>query len=325
MDCAMWSFEWCGTSNRRVTHAHQTTGRSLRIPALPLLIIALLTGAILWPLSGIGQAASAATGPQQPLPAGTPQSWVEAAVHQELTLIQDENHPMRYFLRTVDRKGDKTREVIESAQGNVARLIQRDGKPITAAEDTAERSRLNSILASPDDFLKHEQRSGAARSYAIQLIKLLPDAGLYIYAPGQPQPPGSASPQVVIDFRPNPAFHPPTMVAELLTGLKGRVWIDARTGTMTHIQGDILRPVNFGWGVVARIYPGGHIDFEQTFVDGKRWAYSHLDENLTVREMMLRTVNDKSRMSAWNFQLLPGRVSFQDAVHALLAEQIPLQ
>lgn len=275
--------------------------------------------------SARGQAGSVTAGPEAPLPSGTPNSWVEGAVRNELALIEDEKHPIRYLVRTVNRKGDITRDLIESSQGNVARLIQRDGKPITAAEDAAERSRLNSILTSPDDFLKHQQREGAGRTYAIQLIKLLPQAGLYSYTPGQPQLPGSTSPQVVIDFKPNPAFHPPSMVAELLTGFKGRVWIDARTGTMTRIEGDVIRPVNFGWGFVARIYPGGHLELEQTLVEGKRWAYSHVDENVTVREVMLHTVNDKTKMSAWNFQMLSSPMSYQDAVHTLLARQIPLQ
>jgi hypothetical protein len=232
---------------------------------------------------------------------------------------------MRYLIRKVDRKGDTTREVIESAQGNIARLVQRNGKPISAAEDAAERSRLNSILASPGEFLKHEQREGAGKNYALQVVELMPSATLYSYAPGQPQPAGATSPQVVIDFRPDPAFHPPTMASELLTGLQGRVWIDARTRTMTRMQANITRPVNFGWGIVGRVYPGGHLEFEQTFVDGKRWAYSHLDENVTVREVMVRTVNDKRKMNAWNFQLLPAPMSYQDAVRVLLAEQIPLQ
>lgn len=281
--------------------------------------------ALIQPTTAKAQHTPATPADSSTMPAGTPDSWVASAVRNELAIIQDEHHPMRYLIRTVDRKGDRTREVIESAQGNVARLVQQDGKPITAAEDAAERSRLNDILASPDDFLKHQQRESAGRTYAIQLIKLLPQAGLYSYTPGQPQPPGSTSPQVAIDFKPNPAFHPPTMVAELLTGLKGRVWIDAQTGTMTRIEGDVLRPVNFGWGVLARIYPGGHIEFEQTFVDGKRWAYSHLNEDLTLREVMLHTVNDKTQMTAWNFQLLPAPVSVQDAVRTLLAEHIPLQ
>jgi hypothetical protein len=279
-----------------------------------------------WPAaSAHGQAGAVITEPQPSLPSGTPKSWVEGAVRKELALMQDDNHPMRYLIRKVDRKGDTTREVIESVQGNVARLIQRDGKPITAAEDADERSRLSDILSSPSDFLKHQQRDSAGRDYARQLIELLPEAGLYTYTPGQPQPAGATSLQVVIDFVPNPAFHPPTMVAELLTGLKGRVWIDSRTATMTRIEGDILRPVNFGWGLVARVYPGGHIEFEQTLVEGKRWIYSHLDVNVTVREVMLHTVNEKTKMSAWNFQLLPSPVSYQQAVHALLARQIPLR
>jgi hypothetical protein len=289
-----------------------------------LLSIAMLAWCWFAP-SAHGQAGSVIAGPQPALPSGTTNSWVEGAVRNELAIMQDEKHPMRYLIRIVNRKGDMTREVIESAQGNVARLIQRDGKPITASEDADERKRLNDILSSPGDFLKHQERNSAGSTYATQLIKLLPQAGIYTYAPGQPQPAGSTSPQVVIDFRPNPEFHPPTMVAELLTGLKGRVWIDARTGTMTRIEGDVIRPVNLGWGVVARIYPGGHVEFEQTVVEGKRWIYSHLDMNITIREVMFHTVNDKTRMNTSNFQLLPSPMSYQDAVHALLSRQIPLE
>jgi hypothetical protein len=259
------------------------------------------------------------------MPSGTPNSWIQRAEQHELAILQDVAHPVRYLMRKQDRHGDRTREVIESAQGNVARLIQRDGKPITSAEDEAERTRLNSILSSPDDFLKHEQRDSAGRTYVVQLLKLMPSAMIFTYAPGQPQPAGATSPQVVIDFHPDPKFHPPTMVSEALTGLAGRIWIDARTGTMTRIQGDVLRPINFGWGVVARIYPGGHIELEQTCVDGTRWTFSHLEEDLTVREVMLHSVMEKTKMSAWNFQLLPAPMSVQDAVRTLLAEHIPLQ
>ncbi|HTV08415.1 MAG TPA: hypothetical protein VMD97_05160 [Candidatus Aquilonibacter sp.] len=256
---------------------------------------------------------------QQALPPGTPRSWIDAAAKNGIAIIQDDSHPMRYRMRKIDRKGDTTREVIESAQGNVARLVARDGKPLTAEEDDAERQRLNDILKSPQDYLKHEERGSGARNYAVQLVKLMPSAMIYTYAPDQPQPPGSKSRQIVIDFRPDPKFHPPTMISEVLTGLAGRVWIDSRTQTMTRIEGHVLHAVNFGWGFVARIYPGGTIELEQTLVDGKRWAYSRLDEDLTIREVMLHTVSDRTKMTAWDFHLLPQPMSFQDAVHALLA------
>jgi hypothetical protein len=256
---------------------------------------------------------------QTPLPQGTPRSWIDAAEKSELVIIQDDDHPIRYRLRKIDRKGDTTREVIESAQGNVARMIERDGKPLSAEQDAAERDRLNDILKSPQDYLKHEERGSAARNYSVQLLKLMPAAMIYTYVPDQPQPPGSPSRQIVIDFRPEPAFHPPTMISEVLTGLAGRIWIDSRTHTMTRVEAHVLRPVNFGWGVVAKIYPGGSIELEQKLVDGKRWVFSQMDEDLTIRAVMLHTVTDKTRMTAWDFKLLPAPMSFQDAVRTLLA------
>jgi hypothetical protein len=253
------------------------------------------------------------------LPHGTPKSWIDTAAKSELAIIQDDDHPIRYRLRKMDRKGDTTREVIESAQGNVARMVERDGKPLSADQDAAERDRLNDILKSPQDYLKHVERGSAARNYSIQLVKLMPSAMIYTYVPDQPQPPGSTSRQIVIDFRPDPAFHPPTMVSEVLTGLAGRIWIDSSTGTLTRVEGHVLHAVNFGWGFVARIYPGGSIELEQQLVGGKRWAFSHLDEDLTIRAMMLHTVTEKTKVTAWDFELLPAPMSFQQAVHTLLA------
>jgi hypothetical protein len=218
-----------------------------------------------------------------------------------------------------------TRDVIESLQGNVARMIERNGRPITAAEDAAERERLQAVLASPDEFLRRRKRYNASRDDSIELIRLMPTAMIYSYAPGQPQPQGATSRQIVVDFHPDPKFHPPTMLSELLTGLAGRFWIDAETQRLTRVEAKVLTPVNFGLGVVGRIFPGGTIEFEQTNAGGNHWVYSHLEEHLTVRELMVKTVVMNSEMNAWNFRILPNAVSYQDAIRMLLAEQIPLR
>lgn len=258
------------------------------------------------------------------LPAGTPQQWVQQAATFEQSVIQnDGDFPLRYRIRKIDAKGDTTREVIESREGTVARLIQRNGQPLTSAEDKAEQSRLQDVLSSPDEFIRHHKKDATSRGYAIGLVKLLPTAMRYTYAPGQPQPPGASAPQVVLDFTPDPGFKPPTTVSELLTGVAGRFWIDRRTGRMTRAEVHVLHPVDFGWGVLARIHEGGTIEFEQTEVGEGRWAYSHLEENLVIRELLFKTAPENTRMSSFDFHLLPAPVSFQDAVHTLLAMQVP--
>jgi len=103
------------------------------------------------------------------------------------------------------------------------------------------------------------------------------------------------------------------------------MWIDADSKRVTRIEGQIIKTVNFGFGIVARISPGGTIEFEQTNAGGNRWVYSHLVENFSVRAMMVKTIPENTRMNASDFHLLPAPVTFQEAVHLLLAMPIPLR
>ena len=47
--------------------------------------------------------------------------------------------------------------------------------------------------------------------------------------------------------------------------------------------------INFGWGMVAHIYPGGKLVLEQTDAGGGRWIFTHFTEQLTVRALMVKT------------------------------------
>lgn len=268
----------------------------------------------------------AAQGPVNAQPAGDPTTWATAAAKNEVKILQQQGlFSVRYRERKIDSKGDTTREIIESKQGGVARLVERDGKPITAAEDAAERDRLNDALSHPDDFIRHHHRDDSMRNNIIQVIQLMPKAMINTYTPGQSQPPGATSRQVVLDYTPDPKFHPPTMFAEVLTGFQGRVWIDESTQTMTRIEGKVLHPVNFGFGILAHIYPGGTLEFEQTDAGANHWVYSNVNEHLTVRALMVKTVPENVKMTSSNIEMMPSLISYQDAIHLLLAEQIPLR
>ncbi len=261
---------------------------------------------------------------QEPTPTGDPRVWAEAAAQNEIGIIQHEGtQPLRYRVRKHNDKGDTTRDTIETPQGSVARLIARDGRPLTPDEDAAERQRLEEVLAAPEEFLRHHKHDQATHDYAIQLVKLMPTAMIYTYAPGQPQPANTEGRQIVLDFHPDPNFHPPTMVSNLLTGLEGRLWIDATTRRVTRAEGHVLHPVNFAFGIVARIYPGGTIEFEQADAGADHWVYSHVTEHLTVREMMVKTVPENAEFNASDFRVLPNPIDWQQAIHLLLAMPVP--
>ncbi|HEU5340465.1 hypothetical protein [Edaphobacter sp.] len=288
----------------------------------PLRPCAIALVAVLTALSATAQSAVPAK-PDPALLAVPPRNWVVDAVNNELTALHHRGSYLRYRIHTIGEKGDLTRDLIESQDGSVARLILHDGRPLTEAEDKAERQRLNDMISHPSDFARHVKNEETGRKMADELLRIMPDAMLYTYVPGQPQTPGGAGPQIVLDYAPNPKFRPPTLTADALTGLKGRAWIDAKSHSVVRMEGTIFRPVNLGWGVVAHIYPGGRLLLEQADVGGGRWIFTHFTEDITVRALLVKTVKVHEQIDASAFQVLPGPMTYQDAIHLLLNTPLP--
>ena len=146
---------------------------------------------------------------------------------------------------------------------------------------------------------------------------------IYTYASDQTPAPNSDAPQVVLDYTPNPKFNPPTIESQALSGVRGRVWIDARAKTIVRMTGDIFQSINFGWGLLARIYPGGKVDMEQTVTLGDRWNMTNFHEQVTVKALMVKTITVTSEVHSFDFQQLPGSMSYQDAIRLLLNTPLP--
>ncbi len=244
------------------------------------------------------------------------------AAANEVKLIEYGASYLRYQVHTQDAKGDQIREVIESRDGSVARIFKRDDRPLTAEEDAEEQSRLKEMLDSPDAFRKHIQKDQSGKKMAVDMIKLLPEAMLFSYTPGQPQrgdKPAGEPDELVIDFKPNPKWNPPTMISQALTGLEGRCWIDAKTHHLTRLEADLFQGVNFGFGIFAHIYPGGKFVLEQEPVGDGRWIVDRFTEHVTVRAMMVKTIRENTELVATEFAAVPP-MDYQEAIRQLLAK-----
>jgi hypothetical protein len=266
------------------------------------------------------------SGPDSSLLSIPPRAWVVDAVANELKVLHHKGPYLRYHMRLHDERGDRLRDVIETKDGSVARMIMKDGRPLTADEDKAERDRLSAMIESPTAFAKHIKAEDNNKKLGDDLIRLMPDAMIYTYVPGQPQLPSRKDLTIVLDYEPNPKFSPPTTTSEALRGLKGRLWIDAKERQVVRMEGTVFQPVNLGWGILAHIYPGGKLVLEQTNAGAPafdRWIFIHFNENLTVRALMMKTLNLHSNIDGEQFQLLPGPLSYQEAIKILLNTPLP--
>lgn len=252
---------------------------------------------------------------------GAKQAASDAAAN-EVKLIEHSGTYLRYQVHTEDAKGDQLREVMESKDGTVARVVRRGDRSLTADEDASERARLQEMLDSPEAFRKHVQKDQTGKKLAVDLLKLLPEAMIFQYTLGQPQrgdKPADTPNELVIDFKPNPSWRPPTMTSQALTGLEGRAWIDAKTHYLTRLEMDLFQGINFGFGFFAHIYPGGRFVVDQMPVTGGRWIVDHFSEHVTVRALMVKTLQENTELKAGEFSAVPP-MDYRKAIEELLAK-----
>ena len=282
-----------------------------------------IVGVALWGLAGLAGAQTPAT--MASLLSVPPRQWAVEGAANELKVINYGNSYLRYREHSVDAKGDHVRDLIESKDGPVARLILKDGRPLTDEEDRLEHERLQAMLDSPAAFAKHIKNDTNGKKMGADLIKLVPDAMIFTYTPGQPQRADRVMhegdlPEIVMDFEPNPNWNPPTMTADALQGIKGRVWIDAKTHYLARMEGTLFKAVNFGL-FLARLYPGGKLTFEQVRVAENRWIFSRFTEHVDVR-VLVKTLRENVEIESANYSVVPA-MSYQDAIKMLWATPLP--
>jgi hypothetical protein len=251
-----------------------------------------------------------------------PKQWATEAAQNELGVINYGHLYLRYREHTKDAKGDHIRDVIESKDGTVARMVMKEGRPLTSEEDSFEHDRLQAMLDSPGAFAKHVKGDATGKKLGADMMKLLPDAMIFTYTPGQPQRPGHTGvpDDIVLDYKPNPDWKPPSTASEALTGIEGRVWIDPQTQHLTRMDATVFRGINFGL-FLAHIYPGGHLTFEQGAATGQRWIFTRFTEHVEVR-VIFKAIREDTEIEASDFSPVPA-MSYQEAIHTLLATPLP--
>jgi hypothetical protein len=294
----------------------------LRVPARRSSSAILLAAAVLafFCPSAVAQPLQHAPAKPDPL-SRTPQQWVAAAAVKELPMIQYDVPYLRFHMLYNGAKGLELRDEIESRDGMVARVISKNGQPLTPEVDSAERVRLQHLLDDPSDFYNHHKHDQADKNRAVMLVKLLPQAMLFSYAADQTPASNSSAPQLVIDYKPDPTFKPPNIEAEALQGLSGRIWIDMDSMHMVRMHADVTTDISFGWGLLARIYRGGTLDLDQTDA-GPRWMFQRLDEHLSVRALVVKSISVNVELQERGYSPIAA-MGYQDAIRALLSTPVP--
>jgi hypothetical protein len=239
------------------------------------------------------------------------------AVKYQLDDYRHTSWALRYRVHRQDEKEDTERDLIETRDGNVARTLTRHGQELSPDEAAHESARLQSLTVA--DMARRRRQAESNEKYGVELMEALPKAMVYTPVAGQPQLPQAEHPQVVLDFAPNPKFHPKTTTESVLPCLSGRVWIDSETHHLIRIEVKVVQNVNLVMGILARVYSGGTLTYEQHPVGGGHYSYTRMEINVKMRELMVKVMPYHATYTATDTTYMPSPPSLQDAVKTLLA------
>jgi hypothetical protein len=261
--------------------------------------------------SPVGAASGAQTPPQ--LSNDETQAMVKRVLQVELNAAEDTSHPMQYRLRKMSPRLATTKMIVETKDGDVARLIAINDGPLSAQDQQTEDSRLQGLMNDPS-LQRHRQQSEQKDSQrARKIIHALPDAFLYTYGGVVDTPQG---PSYRLNFQPNPNFDPQDLEAQMLKGMAGELWIDVAQQRVTRLQCKRIKDVDYGFGIIGKLDQGGTLLLEQADIGNHQWRTTKMVLVMDAR-FLIKTVKLDTTLDLSQYTPVTAGMSYQQAIQML--------
>jgi hypothetical protein len=247
------------------------------------------------------------------------QALVARALASESRAAQDKSHPMRYRLRKSTPRLTTTKEMIESKDGDVARLLLINDQPLNQDDEQKEQTRLETLLSDPSLQQHRKMNADGDAARALKVLRMLPRAFLYQFA-GMIST--SNGPAERFTFKPNPRFSPPDLETQVLTAMTGEIWIDATQERVVRLEGHLQQDKDFGWGILGRLYKGGWIILEQADVGKRQWRVVRFQMAMSAR-VLFKTKSFDTVEEITQLAPIPVGLDYRQAIQILRSTPIP--
>jgi hypothetical protein len=249
-----------------------------------------------------GAALAGATQNDKPTLPASPDLLVRQVVNNELKQSLDSGALFSFKQRTEKPRGTTVKQMVETPDGVIGRVITKNGQPLSPEEQKAEDDRINR-LRDPRQMQdkRKEQKEDEERTRT--MVRAMPDAFIYKYAGTEPGKNGVEL--VKLHFTPNPKFNPPTRETLVFQGMEGDMWVDPHAMRMAKIDGTMMRDVTIGWGILGRLDKGGRFIVEQGEVVKGHWDTTKLALDFTGKALIFKSIRIKSTDTFSDFHPIP--------------------
>ncbi len=187
----------------------------------------------------------------------------------------------------------QTYEVMRLYDEQVMRLIEKNDQPLTPKDTAKEEEKLQKLAEkrkneSDEERRKREEEREKQREKAREFVSEVADAYNFRMVGSEML---NGRDAWVIDGEPRPDFHPGVKEAEMLTKIRGRVWIDKSEQQLVKFDISAVSTLSFGW-VLARIHAGTNFVYEQTRVNDEVWLPLRYSGKIDMRVALFKSDNE---------------------------------
>ncbi len=180
------------------------------------------------------------------------------------------------------------------------RLIEKDGRPLTPAEELKEKEKYEKTLAERSHESPAERQKRIA-DYQKQrgFLKEVPDAFQFKLL-GERTIEGR--PAYLVECTPNPHYQPHNMSSRVFPKIQAKLYIDKQDLQWARAEADVMDTVSFGF-ILARVSKGSKILLERMRLKDGVWVVKRIDVNGTARIMMVKTRDLSEEITYSNYRL----------------------
>ncbi len=223
-----------------------------------------------------------------------------------------------YFMfkdRTEEKGHATTKEVIQTPQGGLLRTIAINDKSLTPEQRAKDDQKLQKFANDPDARRKRKESNKEEDQREALMLTSLPEAFIYSYAGEQPGPNGG--PLIHLTFKPNPKFNPPNHETMVYQGMQGDMLIDAKAARIAKMDGTLFKDVDFGWGILGKLYKGGRFLIEQRDVGGGHWETVNQSLQFNGKILLLKPLTISSTETTTDFRPVAANLTTAQALELL--------
>lgn len=262
-----------------------------------------------WVIAGFVVAAQVAIPALGQAPALPPGQLVREVVFNELNDHARHGY-WRYWIEHRSPNGTRLEQQVETADGPLTRLADSNGHPLDPEAAEKEQARLDHLLNSPQEQARHRQEYAEDEKRIGRVLALLPDAFLYDYD-------GEQDGCYRLRFRPNPEYLAHSIEARVFHGMSGELWVDAGQKRLARLEGRMAENVDFGFGILGRLYKGGWFRLVRTEVSPTDWKTSELEVHMSIRALLVKTFARETSETRGGFTAVTPGMSLSQAMHLI--------